>query len=169
MVRPAEESRPDTLRHRLTRSWLLRKWTPSQPSPTARIHRFAASELVSRCARSWVGAEHRSERSLSCVNEERRSRPARWCAWAPRRRRGPVDPGFRGRGGVGVCLPDLAARSGGGSYASPVRIVFGGADSWGARRFLARLAPCLSAGEGDGCRGHPGSSDTPQLLGVTEA
>src|SRR5437016_11727061 len=34
MVRPAEQSRPDTLRHRLTGSWLLRKWTPSQPSPT---------------------------------------------------------------------------------------------------------------------------------------
>src|SRR3982074_2352441 len=33
MVRPAEQSRPDTLRHRLTGSWLLRKWTPSQPSP----------------------------------------------------------------------------------------------------------------------------------------
>src|SRR2546423_12303230 len=33
MVRPAEQSRPDT-RHRLTGSWLLRKWTPSQPSPT---------------------------------------------------------------------------------------------------------------------------------------
>ncbi len=59
----------------------------------ARIHRFAASELVSRCARSWVGAEHRSERSLSSVNEERRSQPARWCAWAPGRRRGSVDPG----------------------------------------------------------------------------
>src|SRR2546430_13779260 len=25
---------PDALRHRLTGSWLLRKWTPSQPSPT---------------------------------------------------------------------------------------------------------------------------------------
>src|SRR2546421_11199558 len=35
MVRPAEQSRPDTLRHRLMGSWLLRKWTPSQPSPTA--------------------------------------------------------------------------------------------------------------------------------------
>jgi hypothetical protein len=34
MVRPAEQSRPDTLRHRLTGSWLRRKWTPSQPSPT---------------------------------------------------------------------------------------------------------------------------------------
>src|SRR3981081_818773 len=34
MVHPAEQSRPDTLRHRLTGSWLLRKWTPSQPSPT---------------------------------------------------------------------------------------------------------------------------------------
>jgi hypothetical protein len=34
MVRPAEQSRPDTLPHRLTGSWLLRKSTPSQPSPT---------------------------------------------------------------------------------------------------------------------------------------
>src|ERR1700730_4047714 len=29
------------------------------PSREARIHRFAARELVSRCARSWSGAEHR--------------------------------------------------------------------------------------------------------------
>src|SRR2546430_10223090 len=35
MVRPGEQSRPDPLRDRLTGSWLLRKWTPSQPSPTA--------------------------------------------------------------------------------------------------------------------------------------
>src|SRR5436853_5991180 len=57
MVRPAEQSRPDTVRHRLTGSWLLRKWTPSQPSPTTRIHR---SELrmrragrSERCSSNW--------------------------------------------------------------------------------------------------------------------
>jgi hypothetical protein len=97
----------------------------------------AASELVSRCARSWFGAEHRSERSRRCVqakstrsssvrsghpalgfwsillvNEERGSRAARWRAWAPRRRRGSVDPGLEGARIGRRIWPAQAAHSG---------------------------------------------------------
>src|SRR5437660_4526624 len=49
--------------------------------------RTAARDSVARCPRWWSGAEHRSERIDQCVSEERRSRAARWGAWAPKIRR----------------------------------------------------------------------------------
>src|SRR5215831_2980194 len=47
----------------------------------------APRDLASRCPRSWSGAEERSEPIRRWVSEHRRSRAARWGAWAPRIRR----------------------------------------------------------------------------------
>src|SRR4030081_1566485 len=69
MVRPAEQSRPDTLRHRLTGSWLLRKWTPSQPSPTTQgegqpLIAYDRSVLDSDALRSPAGRQGEGIRLL---------------------------------------------------------------------------------------------------------
>src|SRR5215471_20153393 len=42
---------------------------------------------VARCPRSWACAEDRSDPIRQWVSEDRRSRTARWGAWAPKIRR----------------------------------------------------------------------------------
>src|SRR5215510_10332370 len=49
--------------------------------------RLAARDSVARCPRLWACAEDRSEPICRWVSEDRRSRAARWGAWAPKIRR----------------------------------------------------------------------------------
>src|SRR5260221_11299780 len=48
---------------------------------------MGARDSVSRCPRSWSCAEDRSEPIRGWASEDRRSRAARWGAWAPKIRR----------------------------------------------------------------------------------